>query len=98
MPPRGAPTVKPNILLITADQMRWDCLGAARNPSIQTPHLDALAAGPGVAQGAVCDALVEKARYYDDHALIPDGKLARSALNRSAFAGLPANQLGQRWY
>ena len=35
---------QPNILLITADQLRWDCLGCAGNPVIQTPHLDALAA------------------------------------------------------
>lgn len=34
----------PNILLITADQFRWDCLGCAGNPAIRTPHLDALAA------------------------------------------------------
>lgn len=35
---------QPNILLITADQLRWDCLGVAGNPVIQTPQLDALAA------------------------------------------------------
>ncbi|MBN1352741.1 sulfatase-like hydrolase/transferase [candidate division KSB1 bacterium] len=35
---------KPNILLITTDQMRWDCLGCMGNPLIQTPNLDALAA------------------------------------------------------
>ena len=34
---------KPNILLITADQLRWDCLGFAGNPVIQTPNLDRLA-------------------------------------------------------
>ena len=37
-------TAQPNILLITADQFRWDCLGCAGNETIQTPHLDALAA------------------------------------------------------
>ncbi|WP_289035488.1 sulfatase-like hydrolase/transferase [uncultured Roseibium sp.] len=35
---------RPNILLITADQWRGDCLGAAGHPSIQTPALDELAA------------------------------------------------------
>nr|HPN84175.1 sulfatase-like hydrolase/transferase [Victivallales bacterium] len=34
---------RPNILLITADQMRWDALGCAGNPVIKTPNLDALA-------------------------------------------------------
>lgn len=33
----------PNILLIFADQMRWDCLGCAGNPVIKTPNLDKLA-------------------------------------------------------
>lgn len=35
---------RPNILLITADQMRHDCLGAAGHPVLRTPHLDALTA------------------------------------------------------
>ncbi len=33
----------PNILLITADQFRWDALGCMGDPVIQTPHLDRLA-------------------------------------------------------
>jgi len=37
------PASLPNILLITADQLRWDCLGCMGNPVIRTPHLDALA-------------------------------------------------------
>jgi len=35
--------MKPNILLITADQWRGDCLSAADHPHVSTPHLDALA-------------------------------------------------------
>ena len=34
---------RPKILLITADQFRWDCLGAIGNDVIQTPNLDAMA-------------------------------------------------------
>jgi len=34
---------RPNILLITADEMRHDCYGAAGHPLVRTPHLDALA-------------------------------------------------------
>lgn len=34
---------RPNILLITADQFRWDALGCMGDPMIQTPHLDRLA-------------------------------------------------------
>ena len=35
---------RPNIILITADQWRGDCLGAVGHPTVKTPHLDALAA------------------------------------------------------
>jgi arylsulfatase A-like enzyme len=36
--------MRPNILLITADQWRGDCLGAAGHPVLRTPAIDALAA------------------------------------------------------
>jgi arylsulfatase A-like enzyme len=35
---------KPNILMIVADQHRWDCVGAAGRYPARTPHLDQLAA------------------------------------------------------
>lgn len=35
--------MKPNILLITVDQMRFDCLGVMGHPVVETPNLDALA-------------------------------------------------------
>ena len=38
-----APAV--NVLFITADQWRGDCLGAAAHPVVRTPNLDRLAAG-----------------------------------------------------
>jgi len=34
----------PNVLFITLDQFRGDCLSAAGHPVVQTPHLDRLAA------------------------------------------------------
>ncbi len=36
-------TDKPNVLVIHADQHRFDCLGVAGNEDIKTPHIDALA-------------------------------------------------------
>lgn len=36
--------MKPNILLITADQWRGDCLSALGHPVVKTPEVDALAA------------------------------------------------------
>ncbi len=35
---------KPNVLLVTLDQWRGDCLSAASHSSVSTPHLDRLAA------------------------------------------------------
>jgi len=35
---------RPNFLLITTDQQRWDCLGCYGNPVIQTPNIDRIAA------------------------------------------------------
>ena len=40
---------RPNILFILCDDHRFDCLGAAGHPFLETPHLDALAQ-----QGAMC--------------------------------------------
>lgn len=34
---------RPNILIVTADQWRGDCLGAMDHPVVQTPHIDSLA-------------------------------------------------------
>jgi arylsulfatase A-like enzyme len=39
------PRTKPNILLISTDEHRFDCLGCYGNPVIRTPHIDAIAAG-----------------------------------------------------
>lgn len=36
---------RPNLIVIIADDMRYDMLGASGNPVIQTPHLDALSKG-----------------------------------------------------
>jgi arylsulfatase A-like enzyme len=35
---------RPNILFITADQMRWDAMGCMGDPVIKTPNIDRLAA------------------------------------------------------
>ncbi|MCC2685479.1 MAG: arylsulfatase, partial [Paenibacillaceae bacterium] len=34
--------MKPNILFISVDQMRGDCLSALGHPVVQTPYLDNL--------------------------------------------------------
>ena len=44
----------PNIILIMADELRWDCLGYAGNPDVRTPNLDALAAHAVNFTQAIC--------------------------------------------
>jgi arylsulfatase len=61
-----SPTNPPNILLIVVDQWRWDCLGAAGHPTVQTPHLDALAA--------------EGTRFTSAYTAVPSCIAARAAL------------------
>lgn len=34
---------QPNIVFMISDDHRWDCIGAAGNPNVQTPNLDQLA-------------------------------------------------------
>lgn len=43
---------QPNIVVIMADQMRWDALGISGNDHIRTPHLDRLAVGGAYLQNA----------------------------------------------
>jgi arylsulfatase A-like enzyme len=57
---------KPNILLLMADQLRGDCLGADGNSDIQTPNLDRLAS--------------EGARFRCSYSSTPSCTPARAAL------------------
>lgn len=43
-----------NVLIIYADEYRFDCIGAAGNEEIQTPHLDALAADGVLYNNSFC--------------------------------------------
>lgn len=73
--------MKPNILLITADQWRGDCLGLAGHPVVRTPAIDALAA-EGVAflrhysQAAPCSpgrASLYTGLYQMNHRVLRNG-------------------------
>jgi arylsulfatase A-like enzyme len=66
---------RPNILLITADQQRFDTLGVNGNDWVKTPHLDRLASR-GVSfsqahvQGTICvpsRACIQTGRYAHQH-------------------------------
>lgn len=41
---RAAAARRPNVIFLLTDDQRWDALGCAGNPIIQTPHIDAMAA------------------------------------------------------
>ncbi len=49
---------RPNVLLLYTDQQRWDALGAAGNPHVRTPNLDALAAEGALFTHAFCNSPV----------------------------------------
>ena len=48
--------MKPNLLFILADQMRWDVLGTRKPENLQTPHLDELASGGCIFENTHCQA------------------------------------------
>src|SRR4029077_13532690 len=41
--PLLAQTKRPNVIVIIADDMRWDCMSCAGHKHLQTPNLDRLA-------------------------------------------------------
>ena len=47
-------TEQPNVLLVMADEHRWDCVGFNGNRQVKTPHLDALAADAVNYPNAIC--------------------------------------------
>lgn len=79
--------MKPNVLLVTLDQFRGDCLSAAGHPLVKTPNLDAMAA-EGVrfarhySQAAPCSpgrASLYTGMYQMNHRVLGNG----SPLDRS---------------
>lgn len=45
---------RPNILIIQADQHRYDCLGCTGNPDVRTPNIDAIAYDGTIYENAFC--------------------------------------------
>ncbi len=61
---------RPNVLLITTDQQRYDMLGANGNAQVRTPHLDALAA-----RGALfCHATIQNTVCIPSRACLQTGR------------------------
>jgi arylsulfatase A-like enzyme len=80
---------KPNIILITASQLRWDCLGYAGNPDVHTPNLDVLASHAAVFEqaiascpnGAAARATLLTGHYPGRHGVFSYGQAMRSGLD-----------------
>ncbi len=85
---------RPNVLLITLDQFRADCLGAAGHPLVRTPHLDALAAA-GVrfarhySQATPCGpgrASIYTGMYQMNHRVVANGSPLDARFDNVALA------------
>lgn len=84
----------PNVLLITLDQFRGDCLSCAGHPVVRTPNLDALAAG-GVrfsrhySQSSPCApgrASLYTGTYQMNHRVVANGTPLDSRFDNVALA------------
>ncbi|MBM3736391.1 MAG: hypothetical protein FJW39_11450 [Acidobacteria bacterium] len=96
----GAPALaqsgpRPNVLLLMADQFRYDCLGANGNQLVRTPNLDRLAAGGAAfsycyVQSPVC--VPSRISYFT-------GRYPHSHKNRVNYTPCdPREVLMQRWF
>ena len=75
----------PNILIISMDQHRWDALGCANNPVVQTPNIDRLAREATLFERAYSQAawtLPSVASYMTGQYPPPRGEIGRAFLER----------------
>ncbi|GAA0772368.1 phosphonate monoester hydrolase [Roseibium denhamense] len=92
---------RPNILLITADQWRGDCLGTAGHPVVKTPNLDAFAKTATLfdnhyAATAPCSparASLYTGLYQMNHRVIANGSPLDDRFDNIARAGRRAGYL-----
>ena len=101
---------RPNILILMPDQMRADCMGCARHPQIETPHMDRLAAeGMRFTHGCTVSPLCMPARasfisglYVHNHDMWANaGQLAPeddSLFQRLQAAGYHTGHVGKSHY
>ena len=98
-----SPSAPPlNILVLLADDMRWDAMGSAGNPVVRTPRLDALAAdGIRFEQARVTTSICMVSRatlltgqYMSRHGITAFGR----ALSPAAFAASYPGRLREAGY
>src|SRR5204863_9344493 len=85
----AAAETRPNVLIILADQFRWDCLGANGNRITRTPNLDRLAAG-----GANFErAFVQSPVCVPSRVSLLTGRYAHSHKNRVNYTPCDASEV-----
>ena len=77
-------TARPNILLITTDQQRWDTIHAMGNQSIYTPHLDWL-----------CDQGITFTNCYSDNPVCMPARATIMTGMHAYHHGLLGNSIGE---
>ncbi|WP_316863464.1 sulfatase-like hydrolase/transferase [uncultured Cohaesibacter sp.] len=86
---------RPNIILITADQWRGDCLGSMGHPTVKTPNLDALAADAVAFRNHYCTtapcspsrASLYTGLYQMNHRVVQNGAPLADRFDNIAKAG-----------
>jgi arylsulfatase A-like enzyme len=100
---------RPNILLISTDEHRFDCLGCYGNPVIRTPHIDAIAQGGvrferGYVQNPMCmpsRMSIMTGRYPSEHGCninctgIPQHEQAETFMQRLRDGGYYTSAIGK---
>jgi arylsulfatase A-like enzyme len=94
----GAAPKRPNLILITPDQMRGDAMGCAGNPIVRTPNLDKLAAAGILFRNAFCQnpvcvpsrVTIYTGRYPHAHGVKDNGVPLTGALTLPALQELLA--------
>jgi N-acetylglucosamine-6-sulfatase len=81
------PPSRPNVLLILCDDLRWDALGCAGHPYLQTPHIDRLAAEGVRFRNAFCTTSL----CSPSRASILSGLYAHTHGVRDNFTEFPSN-------
>ena len=100
---------RPNILFITTDEHRYDCLGCYGNPVIRTPHIDSIAADGvrferGYVQNPMCmpsRMSIMTGRYCSEHGCnincvgLPEHEQANTVMHHLSEAGYYTAAIGK---
>ena len=81
------PPNRPNVVFVLCDDLRWDCLGVAGHPHLETPHIDRLAKEGVYFKNAFCTTSL----CSPSRASILSGLYAHAHGVRNNFTEYPTN-------